>query len=324
MKKLLFIGPNFFNYQSIISEGLRKKGYEVTYFDDRPSTSFIMKAVIRLNKNLVKNQIEKYFQTILESCKKNQFDVVFVIIGQSLYSEMIDKMREAMPKAKFVFYDWDAIANFPDREEFSKHFDYCYSFDNNDVKEYPWFKFVPLFYSESEDKYIEDKRDALYIGTIKRGKYAFVHEMEVALNDKGYKNYFYYYIQSRSVFRYLKWKDKGMKGADIKDFKFEKINEKETYNLMKTSKFIIDVPMKNQNGLTIRTFEALGFNKKLITTNKNIAEYDFYDPQNIYIYDGKFDFESDFFTKPYKMLPKEIKDKYSLSSFLDALLKEVE
>ena len=60
MKKLLFIGPNFFNYQDIISEGLRQKGYEVTYFDDRPSTSFLMKAIIRLNKNLVKKSIQKY------------------------------------------------------------------------------------------------------------------------------------------------------------------------------------------------------------------------------------------------------------------------
>ena len=123
MKKLLFIGPNFFNYQDIISEGLRQKGYDVTYFDDRPSTSFLMKAIIRLNKNLVKKSIQNYFETILESCKQNQYDVVFVIIGQSLYSDMIDKMREVLPNAKFVFYDWDAIKNFPDREEFSKHFD---------------------------------------------------------------------------------------------------------------------------------------------------------------------------------------------------------
>lgn len=324
MKKVLFIGPNYFNYHNIIAEGLRDKGYEVTYFDDRPSTSFLMKALIRLNKNLVKGQIEKYFETILESCKKEQYDIVFVIIGQSLYGYMVDKMREVIPNAKFIFYDWDAISNFPDREEFSKHFDKCLTFDNKDVEKYDWFKFLPLFYAESVDEYIPDQRDALFIGTIKKGKYSFVHKMEVALKEHNLNCFFYYYIQSKSVFRYLKLKDKDMKGANIKNFKFEKIDEKETYELMKTSKMIVDVPMKNQNGLTIRVFEALGFNKKLITTNKNIVEYDFYDPQNIYVYDGKFDFESDFFTKPYRMLPKELKEKYSLSSFLDALLKEVE
>ena len=93
---------------------------------------------------------------------------------------------------------------------------------------------------------------------------------------------------------------------------------------MMESRIIIDVQMAKQNGLTIRTFEALGFNKKLVTTNKNILEYDFYDPQNIYVYDGKFDFDNVFFTKPYKPLPKELKEKYSLSSFLDTLLSEVE
>lgn len=323
MKKILFIGPKFFNYHLIITEGLKNKGYDVTYFDDRPSTSFLMKALIRVNKNLVKGQIKKYFNTILESCKEKQYDIVFVLIGESLYSNMIEEMKKVLPNAKFVFYNWDAIDHFPDREEFSKHFDYCYTFDNKDVEKYPWFKFLPLFYTESEDKYLEDKRDALFIGTIKKGKFAFVHDMEMGLKENGLNCYFYYYIQSKSVFRYLKLKDKDMKGAKIKDFKFEKISEKETYKLMKESKMIVDVPMKNQNGLTIRTFEAMGFNKKLITTNKNIVNYDFYDPQNIYVYDGKFDFNSDFFTKPYKMLDKELKEKYSLSSFIDNLLKEV-
>ena len=101
--------------------------------------------------------------------------------------------------------------------------------------------------------------------------------------------------------------------------------KKKTYDIMKSSNIIVDVPMANQNGLTIRTFEALGFNRKLITTNKNIANYDFYNPTNIYIYEGEgsFDFESDFFKKPYEILPKEIKEKYSLSSFISTLLSEI-
>ena len=267
MKKLLFIGPNFFNYQDIISEGLRQKGYEVTYFDDRPSTSLLMKSIIRVNRNLVKKQIDKYFNTILESCKKNQYDVVIVLIGESLYNDMIDKMREVIPNAKYIFYDWDAIENFPSREVFSRHFDFCYTFDNEDVKRYKWFKFLPLFYTESEKDYVEDKRDALFIGTIKNGKYSFVKEMENALTEQGYNCYFYHYIQSKSVFRYMKMKDRGMKKAKLSEFSFKRVSKEETYKLMKESKMIIDVPMKHQNGLTIRTFEALGFNKKLITTN---------------------------------------------------------
>ena len=182
MKKLLFIGPKFFNYHIVIKEGLEQKGFEVTYFDDRPSTTTFMKILIRMNKNLVKRRIEKYFETILESCKQNSYDVVFVIIGESLYGNMIDQMREVLPHAKFVFYDWNAINAFPDRDVFSKHFDYCYSFDTEDIKKYPWFKLLPLFYSQKEDDYVEDERDSLFIGTIKRVKYEYVHEMEKALN----------------------------------------------------------------------------------------------------------------------------------------------
>lgn len=323
MKNLLFIGPKYFNYHRVISEALEEKGYKVTYFDDRPSTSFFMKAMIRLNKNFVKGQIKKYFKKILESCKEKQYDVVFVLIGQCLYNEMVDEMRSVLPNAKFIFYIWDAIDNFPDRLEFSKKFDHCYSFDTNDVAKYDWFKFLPLFYSKGNDQPLPEVRDAMYIGTIKKGKYSFVHKMEVELKEHGLNCFFYYYIQSKGVFHYLKMKDKEMKGANIKEFKFEKLSESETYEIMKESRIIVDVPMAKQNGLTIRTFEAIGFNKKLITTNKNIVNYDFYDPQNIYVYDGKFDFDNDFFAKPYKPLPKEIKDKYSVSNYLDTLLEEV-
>lgn len=58
--------------------------------------------------------------------------------------------------------------------------------------------------------------------------------------------------------------------------------------------------------------------KKLITTNKDVITYDFYRPENIYVYDDKigFNFKSIFFTKEYRKLPKEVYDKYSLKNWL--------
>ena len=62
------------------------------------------------------------------------------------------------------------------------------------------------------------------------------------------------------------------------------------------SRCVLDSAQEGQMGLTIRVLEALGAKKKLITTNEDIVNYDFYNEENIYVYDGKtFDFNSPFF-----------------------------
>ena len=58
---LLFIGPKFYNYHEIIKNGFIKAGYEVDYYDDRPSTKYIDKVLLRLNKRFLTNKINKYF-----------------------------------------------------------------------------------------------------------------------------------------------------------------------------------------------------------------------------------------------------------------------
>ena len=45
-----------------------------------------------------------------------------------------------------------------------------------------------------------------------------------------------------------------------------------------------EIVQPGQGGLTIRTLEALFYNKKLITNNESITEYDFYNADNIFIY----------------------------------------
>ena len=44
-QRLLLIMPNFFDYPQVICEELQKMGYIVDYFDDRPSTRSIIKAI---------------------------------------------------------------------------------------------------------------------------------------------------------------------------------------------------------------------------------------------------------------------------------------
>ena len=84
----------------------------------------------------------------------------------------------------------------------------------------------------------------------------------------------------------------------------------------------MDVENAGQHGLTMRSIEMVGLQKKLITTNRDIVNYDFYHPDNILILDRENPVaDRNFFEKPYKVLEEEIYRKYSLSSWLTEILQ---
>lgn len=63
------------------------------------------------------------------------------------------------------------------------------------------------------------------------------------------------------------------------ELSYDKVIEKD-----RRSKAILDVVQDNQRGLTWRTVEALLLRKKLITTFKDVKQYNFYCKENVFIW----------------------------------------
>ena len=63
---------------------------------------------------------------------------------------------------------------------------------------------------------------------------------------------------------------------------FELTFEDNIAHINKT-KALLEIVKEKQIGLTMRTLESLFFKKKLITNNRDIENYDFYSPKNIFI-----------------------------------------
>ncbi|RCW53392.1 hypothetical protein [Halanaerobium sp. ST460_2HS_T2] len=85
------------------------------------------------------------------------------------------------------------------------------------------------------------------------------------------------------------------------------------YNISK-SKSILEILQSTQSSPSLRTFEALFFSKKLITNNKNIINYDFYHPNNIFIIgENKLQNLKGFLSLPYKNISQEIIDSYDIN-----------
>ena len=327
--KLLLIMPRFFNYPELISKELNNMGYEVDFFDDRPSTNAWIKAVIRINKKIIHTYIKTYFNKVMKTVHSKQYDVVFLISGQSLsFSEdMIGEIKKCQPKAQFVLYQWDSQYNFPYIKNVQKFFDKCYSFDKRDIKENPSLKFLPLFYSNIYEEIgrrnnKDYKYDFCFVGTAHPKKFMFINMMSEQLKDVYSNQYIYFYFPSSIVYLYRKVMNKEFKGAKYGDFHYVPLKGKEMIDIYESSRCVLDSAQEGQLGLTIRVFEALGAKKKLITTNEDIINYDFYCSQNIYVYKGNIDLDDAFFKEDYKEIEKEVYEKYSLRSWLREIVEK--
>ena len=97
---------------------------------------------------------------------------------------------------------------------------------------------------------------------------------------------------------------------------------KNVYEIYDQAKCVIDIESAKQCGLTMRTIEMIGLRKKLITTNKDIVNYDFYHEDNILVVDrNNFVLDEAFIDRPYYHLDEQIYEKYSLSHGIMEVLK---
>jgi hypothetical protein len=91
----------------------------------------------------------------------------------------------------------------------------------------------------------------------------------------------------------------------------------EVSELIKDCKIIVEIQRSEQVGLSFRIFEALGHHKKLITTNKDIVNYDFYNPQNILVVDeDNIEIPVDFVSSSYVEIDEEILSKYRIEHWI--------
>ena len=329
MKKILFIAPVFFGYYKEIINEMEKLGYYVDYFCDSSSNSSIFKALSRLNKSFVEIPMKKYFKNdVLPKVKKEKYDYVFLISAMSLSftPKMIENIKKLQKNAKFIMYQWDGEKNIPYIVNFHKYFEKNYTFDRIDYeKKKDIYEFLPLFYIKEYENVGKGLNNAFeydisYVGTAHPQKYVMINEIAEKLKEFFPKQFIYHFLPSKFKYFYHKFKDVEYKNVNLKDFKLERIPKEKMMEIFSKSKCIIDAPQKGQNGLTIRTIECLGAKRKLITTNVDIKNYDFYNEKNIYVYEDNIDKDSIFFNSDYEDIDKNIYDKYSLTNWIKFII----
>ena len=322
-KRVLLIAPKFFGYEADIHREIERRGAQVDFIPDRPFSSSWLKAIARVYRPAVTIYSERAMdRRIREICGSAPYDVVLVIIGEGLTENHIRTLRILNPKARFVLYMWDSFDNKKFVRRNLRHFDAASTFDREDAKAYGM-QFRPLFYVPGFDQDATQaiKYEVSFIGTAHSDRYRIVHNLQAAL-PKNARTFFYLYLQAPWVFIVRRVFDRNLSGSKRNEFRFDPIPKSKVQEVFSHSFAILDIEHPKQTGLTMRTFEAIGARKKLITTNQDVINYDFYHPNNILICQRNkaLQIPAGFFDKPYQELDKALRYKYSVAGWIDEVL----
>ncbi len=318
--KILLFMTTFYNYHLDVQEALKKQGWDVTWFSDKVDPNSAERLLNKIAPEFLDGKFDRYFDNAVESVKQVKFDRILIIFGAAfMKAHHIEKLRRTFPGVPLTYYAWDSVVNFPRIKTLFSLADHAYTFDSEDAETYG-VGHLPLFFVKRNREETVCEYDASTVMSFYYEKYHSLKRIYDRLSQGDRKIYMFlrltggvYRLKMKLLHRHI------FKDLPAEAFSVESLPKEETLRIFAHSRAIIDCPLPGQNGLTMRTFEVLACNKKLITTNKKIANYDFYTPNNILIVeDENTPIPDEFFTTPFDV-NYEISDAYSVDSFVARL-----
>ena len=319
-RKVLFITPDYMDYTAIIRSGINEylnaetylittsgKELRLTYRNSAHRIQNFFSKLF-LNKNLKKIFYNKSINEKLETIFKDHphFDDI-LILRPDLIKEHLAFIKDH--GSRLIAYFWDSFSRIPKGKGTIKFFDKFFSFEPKDVKDHQLL-FLPNFYSPdlATNKNEKPHFDLSYVAS-HDNRLKTLEEILVSLRS----------LDLKTNINIIATKSIASKNENEKNITWftDVLPRKETIRIMNDSNVLLDIAQPKQEGLSFRFFEAMKLEKKMITTNKAIITYDFYDPNNIYVWKNEGNIPSrDFFIKPFTPIPPFIAKNYSLENWI--------
>ncbi|NOJ13177.1 lipopolysaccharide biosynthesis protein [Vibrio splendidus] len=325
-KKILFIAPSFFGYEKNIVQEMTSLGAAVDFFDERPFKSSMAKIMNRLDlKFFIRRNINRYFDNIVSESISRDYDFLFVISPETIDGDFVASIKDANPNITSILYMWDSFQNKINARKLIPHFDRVFSFDPKDHNLDSRINFLPLFYNHDFDANSCDLNQELsysvsFAGTVHSDRVKLVKKVINQLENNGLKTFAFFYCPSRLLFLLKKIFTKEYDFIAYSEVSFKPMSKSEIKDVFLRSSAVIDIQHPGQTGLTMRSIEMLGLQKKLVTTNESIKEYDFFDERNIFVIDRDTpSIPNDFLDSHHSTSSNDVILKYSLNNWLKSI-----
>jgi hypothetical protein len=316
-KRILYIGPEFYQYHISINEGLTRLGVTTSYYPEM-EYSVLFRLSAKLYKPLATKLVRLHLDKILQGALTCSYDAVFVVRGGFCDNGFIQSLKKCLPNASFYMYQWDSLKQ-NDYSNLIGMFDKVMTFDSLDAAKLN-IPYEPLFYTSEYSNLLNErseppKYDLAFVGAYHSDRLEVVKKVAAFCDREGLAFRFHLFIKRLPLMRMLL--TGRLKVADLRYLSTKSLSLPEVLDIYRESRAVLDIELNIQSGLSIRTFEALGADLNLVTTNKHVMSEPFYDPKRILVIDrDKVDLNVAFFTDKTVKKPYNDIDRYSLDKWL--------
>lgn len=317
-KSIIIAAPNHYGLLQRFQENLEAMGFDTVVIPDDISVDIgFQNKLIHISKKFFtkeksfKREKKIQFRTqqqidLLNKKHITQFDYALIIRPDLFSNQLISYIKS---KSNILCgYQWDGLDRFPAVYEKIGFFDRFFVFDKSDLSKDLGLLPITNFYFD-DVKIRENTIDAYFVGSYMKNRIGLLINLSKKLSDLGLK--ISINLSAKSSEKFEKFDSKLI--TIIKSpisFKTNLINASQ-------SKIIIDFANEIHSGISMRAFESIGFRKKLITNNVLIKEYDFYNPNNIFVIaNDNLEGLDYFISAEYVKLEDEIYEKYSFTNWI--------
>ncbi len=322
--KITLISFDNWNYDKEIVTALKKKNIDANHIDlgkykhrnlfERLKNAFFK---IVLNKNL---KFQKRQEFILETLTKlGTQDYILVLNPDLIDSNSHQEIKKHTKRYISYLYDSIARSKYPIGHLLEGIFDEIFSFDTADVQKYNFKKINNYIYLDknTEKPALDYKYKVTTVSSFDK-RFPLFNALANQLSEQNI-SFNFIFVSRNIIYKLLKYKQKNNDkvNATLK-FRSTKVSLEKTNDLYKNSLIILDLVQGNQTGLSFRVFEAMAMQKKIITDNQSIMNYNFYNPKNIMVISkDNFKVNSNFFTEPYQPISDDIYNKYTIKTWVE-------
>ena len=303
--KVLILGNQFYDYQDEMVEKIKKIGHNVEFLSIDYKRNIFSKISHKLfGFYLYDNRL---LNKIYLKIKNEKINNIIVIVGSTISKSFLNKVKN-IGNVNIILYLWDDINRVINFKANNKYYDKCITFDREDSKNYN-LEYVPLFHRGL--KYKTDKKniDLLFVGWLHSDRYEILKK--IYEDNKDLNMYFKIFLNREQL---------AYKNIPEEWILKKPISSDKLFELMSASKAVVDINHPSQKGLTMRTIEALPYNLKIYTTNKEILNYDFYNNEMISIIDRKNPIIDRKILENSKEYEPSIVEQYSIDNWIDKVV----
>lgn len=251
--------------------------------------------VIRINSDAVYiidagflRRIDKHFLSKLE---KGGAKLILILLD-SMHASSPDLMyaKEIMGSIK-----WSAV----------------YTIDKEDANEFGWNWMGFNYYSKPKIKATDIDYDCYFIGGLKGNRQKTIYELFNYIKSKGGKPKFDLFCYSEEQVKEYN---------ELLGLKLLKtwLPYEEILKRTSSANCIIEILQDGQNCQSLRYFEAVVLNKKLLTNNKHIAELPFYDRRYMHYFEKVDDIDINWVKKQEKF-DYQYNNEFSIRKFFEKI-----